>query len=119
MIHANLSEKDTSITADITLTYTNNSPDKLEYLWLQLEQNLFNSTSTGNLITAAADSRFATKDFTRGMQITDDVLVTYLSKSYKVQPEVSDTRMQIRLKTPVSSKGGIISIKINYHFVIP
>ena len=23
-----------------TVTYTNNSPDKLEYLWLQLDQNM-------------------------------------------------------------------------------
>lgn len=32
LIHATLSEKDTSITGDVIITYTNNSPDKLDYL---------------------------------------------------------------------------------------
>ncbi|MFN3784524.1 MAG: M1 family metallopeptidase [Spirosomataceae bacterium] len=31
------------------LTYTNNSPDDLKYLWLQLDQNLHNEKSTGNI----------------------------------------------------------------------
>ncbi len=47
LIHATLSEKDTSMTGDVTITYTNNSPDKLDYLWLQLDQNLFNPASRG------------------------------------------------------------------------
>ena len=31
LIHATLSEQDTSITGDVTITYTNNSPDDLDY----------------------------------------------------------------------------------------
>ena len=34
-----------------TITYTNNSPDALEYLWLQLDQNLFAKTSDTRLIS--------------------------------------------------------------------
>src|ERR1700733_9133400 len=45
LIHATLSEKDTSVTGDVTISYTNNSPDQLEYLWLQLDQNIFNPSS--------------------------------------------------------------------------
>jgi len=45
LIHANFSEKDTTVTGDVTITYTNNSPDKLDYLWLQLEQNIFEPSS--------------------------------------------------------------------------
>lgn len=33
-----------------TITYTNNSPDRLDYLWLQLDQNLFNEQSDTKLI---------------------------------------------------------------------
>lgn len=44
-IHATLSEKDTSISGNVIINYTNNSPDKLEYLWLQLDQNLFKPDS--------------------------------------------------------------------------
>ena len=35
---------------DEQITYTNNSPDKLEYLWLQLDQNLFAKKSDTKLI---------------------------------------------------------------------
>src|SRR5680860_868525 len=45
IIHATLSEKDTTVFGDVTITYTNNSPDQLEYLWLQLDQNIFNPYS--------------------------------------------------------------------------
>src|SRR4249919_3308629 len=47
LIHATLNEKDTSITGDVTISYTNNSPDQLDYLWLQLDQNLFAADSRG------------------------------------------------------------------------
>src|SRR4051812_32405689 len=47
LIHATLSEKDTSITGDVTISYVNNSPDELQYLWLQLDQNLFDLKSRG------------------------------------------------------------------------
>jgi hypothetical protein len=33
-----------------TITYTNNSPDKLAYLWLQLDQNYLNQNSDSKLI---------------------------------------------------------------------
>src|SRR6202012_68883 len=45
LIHANFSEQDTSVTGDVTINYTNNSPDPLDYLWLQLDQNIFNPSS--------------------------------------------------------------------------
>src|SRR5450432_2879106 len=51
LVHATLTEKDTSITGDVTISYTNNSPDKLEYVWLQLDQNLFDPRSRGAAAT--------------------------------------------------------------------
>ena len=38
------------LTGDEVITYTNNSPDALSYLWLQLDQNLFSKTSDTKLI---------------------------------------------------------------------
>ena len=35
------------------VAYSNNSPDTLRYLWLQLDQNLFNSASRGRMMTPA------------------------------------------------------------------
>ncbi len=118
LIHATLSEKDTSVTGDVTISYTNNSPDELEYLWLQMDQNLFTPTSRGALTTTVEGGRFGVKEFTKGFLISD-VEVTYQGKNYIVKPVVNDTRMQIRLSKPVTSKGGKISLKINYSFTIP
>ncbi|MEY3843982.1 MAG: hypothetical protein RL293_404 [Bacteroidota bacterium] len=33
-----------------TITYTNNSPDRLDYLWLQLDQNIYDENSDTKLI---------------------------------------------------------------------
>ncbi|MGE4657920.1 MAG: aminopeptidase, partial [Gammaproteobacteria bacterium] len=48
-IKARLDESAREITATATLTYHNNSPDVLRYLWLQLDQNQFDSHSDFNL----------------------------------------------------------------------
>jgi len=118
LIHATLSEKDTTITGDVTISYTNNSPDKLDYVWLQLDQNLFNSASRGVAATPVSGDRFDAKGFNGGYRITS-VSVTQHGKTYKVQPVITDTRMQLRLNSPVLPKGDKIDIKVNYGFEIP
>ncbi|MEO8116949.1 MAG: M1 family peptidase, partial [Bacteroidota bacterium] len=93
LIHATLSEKDTSVTGDVTISYTNNSPDELDYLWLQAEQNLFNPSSR-----SAATALYPADNYSipgGGYQIKD-VTVTYEGKSYTVKPIITDTRMQVR-----------------------
>ena len=44
-IRATLDEANRSIRAAETITYHNNSPDTLNYLWLQLDQNIYKSDS--------------------------------------------------------------------------
>jgi hypothetical protein len=40
-----IDDKSQKLTGEETITYTNNSPDVLSYLWLQLDQNLFKPNS--------------------------------------------------------------------------
>lgn len=40
------------------ITYTNNSFDELEFLWLQLDQNLFKKDSRGSALVPLAGSRY-------------------------------------------------------------
>ena len=47
VIRASLDTVAQRVTGEERITYTNNSPDTLRYLWLQLDQNLFNSSSRG------------------------------------------------------------------------
>ncbi len=42
-----------------------------------------------------------------------------MAKHITVQPEIDDTRMQLRLTKPLAANGGKLSIKINYRFIIP
>jgi hypothetical protein len=119
LIHASLSEKDTSITGDVTITYTNNSPDKLDYLWLQLDQNIFNPSSRSAIASPVSGDPFGVLGNDKGGYHITGVTVTHQGKSYKVQPIITDTRMQLRLNSPMAAKGDRISVKVNYNFLIP
>ncbi len=119
LIHATLSEIDTSVTGDVTITYTNNSPDQLDYLWLQLDQNIFESSSRSVAATLYPGDYFGVLGKTNGGYNIKDVTVTYAGKTYTVQPIITDTRMQIRLNTALQPKGDKVSVKMNFSFIIP
>ena len=119
IIHATLSEKDTTVFGDVTITYTNNSPDQLEYLWLQLDQNIFKTDSRSVAATRYPGDYFGVLGNANGGYQIKDVTISQGEKSYTVQPIITDTRMQIRLNTAMQPKGDQVSIKINFSFVIP
>jgi len=50
-IDVTLDEEKRRITASEVITYTNNSPDTLKFLWLQLDQNRFRSDSMSEVAT--------------------------------------------------------------------
>ncbi len=50
-----LDEDSKGLKGSETITYTNNSPDTLRYLWLQLDQNRFAKDSDGRLADPAID----------------------------------------------------------------
>ncbi len=115
----NEAQQDTTITGEVTIAYTNNSPDQLDHLWMQLDQNLFKPGSRGWDVTPYTGDRFDVKGFSRGGYHIESVSVTYKNQTYKVDPVISDARMQVRLRTPLGAKGDKIQVKINYSFSIP
>ncbi len=48
-IKAELDEEKRTLTGSETVTYFNNSPDELRYVWIQLDQNVFEKGATGNI----------------------------------------------------------------------
>jgi hypothetical protein len=60
VIRATLDTASRSVRGEEKLTYTNNSPDTLRYVWLHLEQNLFNGESRGYRVFGQ-DPRFGTQ----------------------------------------------------------
>ena len=61
VIRASLDESKRAITGAETITYHNNSPDTLNYLWIQLDQNIFRADSDANK-TRTLPSRDAWKN---------------------------------------------------------
>lgn len=55
-IKAILDDQTQTLTGTETITYTNNSPDTLRYLWVQLDQNRFNADSIANLTMTPRDN---------------------------------------------------------------
>jgi len=121
VIHATLNEgkQDTTVSGEVAITYTNNSPDQLEYLWLQLDQNLFKPGSRGLLTTPITGSRFDVRGIRDGGDRIASVTVTYKNQTYTVVPVITDARMQVKLKTPLGAKGDKIVVKVKYSFPIP
>jgi len=118
-ITANLDEQTHNITGTVTITYKNNSPDQLPFLWLQLDQNLFSKKSRGNALIPKG-SRYGA----RGEQIDGGYKITNLSvtqkaKAVKFNSLIEDTRMQIQLDQPMAANGDLVTIKMDYAFPIP
>ncbi|HTI58074.1 M1 family metallopeptidase [Mucilaginibacter sp.] len=120
-IRATLTEgtQDTTVTGEVTISYTNNSPDKLDHLWLQLDQNLFKPDSRGAAVTPITGDRFDVRGFSRGGYHIQSVSVTYNKQAYTVNPVITDARMQVRLHAPMAANGAKIELKIKYWFSIP
>lgn len=118
-ISANLDDQKNTVTGTVTITYKNNSPDQLPYLWLQLDQNLFSENSRGNALIKAG-SRYGA----RGEKLNGGYKITGLTVTKKALPVkftsiVEDTRMQIRLDQPMAASGDMITVKMDFSFIIP
>lgn len=124
-INIKLNEENNSLTGDVEITYKNNSPDKLPFIWMQLDQNQFNNESRGSKTTTIAGGRFGNVGFNGGYTIQfvsiDKYTQTGKKKSIRsiyAEHLVDDTRMQIRLAEPILPNEEV-KIKISYSFQIP
>ena len=123
-IAAILNDVTNEISGTETLTYTNNSPDKLAYLWLNVDQNLFKKDSRGNAVIPIKGSRNGAKgqDFDGGFQFKSVKIVSTLNgKSIENEAKyiITDTRMQIQLPQGLAGNGSKIQVKFNFSFISP
>ena len=100
------------------ITYTNNSPDQLKFLWLQMDQNIYKKDSRATATTTEAGGRWANSLFTEGYKIKS-VTIEYNGKTYTPKSIVTDTRMQLWLQETIKPGGGKVSISITFEFTIP
>lgn len=121
---ATLNEQTSEITGSEILTYTNNSPDKLGFLWMHLDQNLFKKDSRANAIIPIKGSRNGARgqDFDGGHKIKSVALLTVINGKTvekELKYTISDTRMQVILPESVKANGGSVKLKINFSFTSP
>jgi len=118
VIHASLDTLKKEISGEVEITYSNNSPGKLNYLWLQLDQNKFKKDSRGSATTPINGYRFGGLTYTDGYNLKS-VKIIQDGNTTNADYIVTDTRMQIRLNQPLEPKGSKIKIDIDYNYTIP
>jgi hypothetical protein len=106
------------ITGTDVITYTNNSPDALGFLWLQVDQNIYKEDSRGQATSPVEAGRFNNRSFTNGDEIKG-VYIIKNGKDEKVDYLVDDTRLQIKLSDTLRAGGSKVLIKIDYAFDVP
>ncbi len=119
-----LNEKNNEIVGTEVLTYTNNSPDKISFLWMNVDQNLFKNDSRGESVVPVSGSRNGDKGqvFDGGHKIKSVKIVSNINgKSVEkdVKFEITDTRMQVFLPEELQGNGGKIALKIDFSFISP
>ena len=118
-INATLNDITNQITGSVIITYKNNSPHPLPFLWLQLDQNLFNKDSRGQArMPLGTRSRYgdSKSDFNGGYKIS---AVKLINENADANYIITDTRMQIRLPKTLKPGGDVVKIKIDYSFTLP
>ncbi|MDH4058171.1 MAG: M1 family peptidase, partial [Cyclobacteriaceae bacterium] len=123
VITAELNDETQSLVGSETITYSNNSPDVLTYLWLQLDQNLFDKESNtpktktssikDSVNTKAIASDLNLNDFTGGYNIKSVKNANGTTLSYFINA----TMMRVNLPQPLKP-GEKFSFNIEWDFNI-
>ncbi|NOT75134.1 MAG: M1 family metallopeptidase [Cyclobacteriaceae bacterium] len=123
VINAELNDDNQSITGSETITYSNNSPDALKYLWLQLDQNINEKNNDGQKVksttirdsinTKTIASNLRISDFDGGFKIKSVKDASGKSLSYTI----NQTMMRVDLLQTLQA-GQKLSIAIEWSFNI-
>jgi Peptidase family M1 domain len=124
-IKVELDERNNEIIGSETITYFNNSPDALRYVWIQLDQNLFAKDSPGPISRTGSVQQQTTL---AGLAMTGNNyyqggeygyrIKTVKDKTGKPLPyTINQTMMRIDLPAPVAA-GQSFSFSIDWHYKI-
>ncbi|MEM7688125.1 MAG: M1 family metallopeptidase [Pseudomonadota bacterium] len=137
-ITADLDEDNRRLTAKATITYKNNSPDTLPWIWMQLDQNVFKKDSMAELtntfggpgrrgpaVSAASGrtpARLSLAELRRQQRMEDvshgyDITRVSLTNGRELSHTIVGTLMRIDLATPLRP-GQSVSFNIDWAFNI-
>ena len=123
LINAELNDSNQSISGSETITYYNNSPDVLKYLWLQLDQNINEANSMTN-----KTSQYSIRDSVNAQNIAGPLRLHDFEGGFKIKSVkesggnnlpyiINNTMMRIDLPQSLSP-GKQISFSVEWSFNI-
>ncbi|NNE47875.1 MAG: M1 family metallopeptidase [Rhodothermales bacterium] len=129
VIETSLDTVDHVVSGSERMTYHNNSPDNLPYLWIQLDQNLrsIEHSRTFKIADALPESmspmarRFLSykyNPFDGGYTISRVQVEGAGGRMVDADYHIRGTIMKVKLKSPVES-GGSTAIEIDWSFPVP
>ena len=119
-LEATLDTAKTTLAGKLRLTYTNNSPDTLRFIWMQMEQNAFKDKSLNSFIFPQ-ESRFGARGFEGGDVVEHfDQISTRAGTPAKtsLKTRVEGTMMKVDLAEPLAP-GKVATFDVAWHFLIP
>ncbi len=123
VINAELNDTNQSISGSETITYFNNSPDVLKYLWLQLDQNI----NKKNSMTALSDDN-SLRDSVNTRTLAADLKLHDFDGGFKIRSvkdangkdlayTINNTMMRVDLLQPLAP-GKQLSFSVEWSFNI-
>jgi hypothetical protein len=120
-IRAALDTGTQSVSGSETIHYTNHSPDTLRYLWLQVDQNIYQEGSRGSFINPD-DARWAARGFQGGYRIRGLSAVRgpvgARGRAVPLVATINGTMMRIDLDQALPS-GGAVTLTLDFAFQVP
>ncbi|MXV51494.1 M1 family peptidase [Pedobacter sp. HMF7647] len=125
-IKCELDEKNLVLTGSETVTYYNNSPDPLSYIWLQLDENEHSTVNNANYQSSSTmPSQMSTQmlDRVSGRNTTEDNklgdIITKLTDASgkKLSYVINKTMMRVDLPTPLKP-GQQFVFNLDWHYKI-
>jgi len=113
-IKATLDPASRKLSGSEVISYTNHSPDALDVIWLQVEQNRYRKDARG----AFGGDSFPT-EFTDGEHIRSVEVEDAAGHRQKAQWLISDTRMQVSLPQPLKAHDGKLKLHISWDYTVP
>lgn len=125
-IEAELNETDYSISGSEWVTYYNNSPDLLHYLWFQLDENEHHPDSDNNRfdeskVRQQQITEWDLKNFDKRKSLEGygvEILEVSDKKGNAVPYTINQTMMRVDLAKPLKSKEKIV-LKIRWKYQMP
>ena len=124
-IEAFLDEANLRLNGEERITYHNNSPDVLSYLWLQLDENQHQANGESNNFDGSEKSYPLTVGQLEGLEFRKNlegygVNILSVTDTFgnPLKYTINQTMMRVELKAPLKSKSKF-SFKIKWNYKIP